>query len=650
MRKFYFLNIKKEWEGPYTLLQIQFRALRGFIAPYTYLWHNKLSKDNCQHPLMCIYGRKKASDFDFMPFWLFSSNIKILINNFIIGLKLKIKKNGTSEKFVKKPIENLKEFEGANKVYLIPSIVSIHDFASFGKSSIKLAYFVEDGETNLKSIEYPIKISFDKNPGIKFEIIMKNPPSVSGVLYKESYGLQNSLLIVNDGESIEISKSSVFDFSTLFPYKPQILNGRFSQANLKVTSKYKNGYNRLILEIKDIEIISPQDILTVTGLQLYDHDKFNIHSSLFGISFKSGGNFTEVTIGDKGYHIYSIAKSIYIIDGINREDLKVFKQKAEIIRIALGLVSGKFYGGICNYVTSDSPDFQNIEGIWYEIERSAITSSRRVIDLNFYREVNTRQSEEYNLSYKSFNSLLDTTLFSTLCNNIYTKENLLHAAELLLSGMGNTDPVQQGALYSVALETLTNELCKVKSDDLAPIRDKILALNVKKDMLIVLNGYTNNITEEGINILKKKIEGMNNPANQDRLIKTFELYSITLTNEDKTAIKNRNNYLHGRSPLNRDLKFELMQISLRLHTLIVALLLKSVGYSGHIINLDTKAYLDNEEKMIQASYEHQISVAKLTEQIENAIAEKDEISINAAKEKIALYLKGSKFRNLIRII
>lgn len=57
--------------------------------------------------------------------------------------------------------------------------------------------------------------------------------------------------------------------------------------------------------------------------------------------------------------------------------------------------------------------------------------------------------------------------------------------------------------------------------------------------------------------------------------------------------------MHGRSPLKRELQFELMQISQRLHTVIVALLLKSIGHSDHIINLDAYAYINGEEKLLE---------------------------------------------------
>jgi hypothetical protein len=76
VRKFYFLNKEKKWQGAFWLPQILFFSLNGNIKPHTFLWHNKLVNDGCEHPSQCIYARKKA--FEFFPFWLFGSNLKIV--------------------------------------------------------------------------------------------------------------------------------------------------------------------------------------------------------------------------------------------------------------------------------------------------------------------------------------------------------------------------------------------------------------------------------------------------------------------------------------------------------------------------------------------------------------------------------------------
>lgn len=647
MRKFYFLNKEKKWQGAFWLPQVLFFCLKGSIKPHTFLWHNKLVNDDCEHPSQCIYARKKA--FELLPFWLFGSNLKILAINLFTRVKKGLRKKDTWEKMIETPIETPSILKDALTIYLVPSITAIHDFAGTAEYTFKLIY--RDIQTDeVKSTEFPIELTRDKQPGISFEVTMQEPPQVGGVLHKESYGLHRRLFLKSENENIAIEKNSAFDFSTRFPYKPQILKGRFSQASLIVPSQYKNGYNRLILKTEDDKLLGPLDFIERSGSHLFDYEKFNVHPSLMGMSFRTGGGHIEIELEEKRYRFFEVADSLYIIDGLDLEDLEIFKQKAETIRIALAILSGNFYGGECNYVTSPKPDFTEIEGFWYEMERSPVISDRRIIDLQFFRTTFKESDQDYEARYKAVNKAIEPKLFSDLCNALWSNEDLHHAAELIISGMGNQDPVQQGALYSVALETLTAALGDKKDKELKPVEDDAVFQKLKNDLLAVFKNYEASISAQGITILQKKMENLNSPLNQDKLTKTFEVSGIAVTEEDKAAIKNRNNYLHGRSPLKRELQFELMQISRRLHTLIVALLLKSVGYAGHIINLDAHAYIKDEEKLFEFISEQKETIDAAVAEMEKASNKHDNVKFAKAKDKLTQYLDHNKVSNMVRII
>lgn len=647
VRKYYFLNDKKRWQGPFLLPQILLFSLTGSIKPRTFLWHSKLVNDGCKHPSQCIYARKKA--FEFFPFWLFGSNIKILAINLINRIQKALRKKDSWEKMIQTPIETPSILKDASAIYLVSSLTAIHDFAGTGEYMVKLLHRdiqIDD----IKSAEFPIELFRDKKPGISFEVTMEEPPQVGGVLHKESYGLHHHLILKSENENIAVEKNNAFDFSTRFPFKPQLLKGRFSQANLIVPSQYKNSYNRLILKTEDDKLLGPLDFMERSGSHLFDYEKFNVHPSLMGMSFRTGGGHVEIELDKKHYRFFEVADSLYFIDGLDPENLEIFRQKAETIRIALAILSGKFYGGECNYVTSSTPEFTDIEGVWYEIERGSVLSNRRIIDLHFFRTTFKESDHDYETKYKAINKAIDPKLFSDLCTALWSNEDLLHAAELVISGMGNSDPVQQGALYSVALETLTAALGSTSGKDLKPVDDDTVFQNLKSDFLDVLGNYTAGISPEGLTILQKKIDSLNSPANQDKLTKTFGLHGINLTDEDKDAIKNRNKFLHGRSPLKRELQFELMQISRRLHTLIVALLLKSVGYSGHIINLDAYAYINDEEKLFEFISEQKETIDASLAEMQKASDKQDVVKFTKAKDKLSQYLDNSKLSNMVRII
>lgn len=648
MRKYYFLNKFKKWQGPYLYFQILYFCLKGDVKPNTFLWHNKLSNDFEKHPLLSIYARKKASELQFLPIWVFGSNIKTVVISSIKKWKKILKKENDWQKIFANPIENSKLIADSKKVYLIPSLTAIHDFTAPGNFTLKLNYF--DRIIKLDQVrECPINLSFDPLPGLRFEIIMNPPLNVNGVLYKESYGLHNSLLLVGLNENISINNNSTFDFYTKFPYIPQILKGRFKQANLVTDNNYINEYNRLIVKVIDDNFISPQDIIGISGKHIYDHDKFNVHSSLMGVSFKTGGRFTEVNIDKIRYNVYSI-EDLIIIDGLDKESLKDFKKKAEVIRIALGILSGKFYGGDCHYVTSNDENFQIITGIWYELEKETVVSNRRVIDLVTFRSTIDKGDIDYEQKYEPINKAITPETISRLCSELWDNESLLHAANLIISGMGNKDPLQQGALYSVALETLTSIFSNSNSKRLNPIQEKPVAKQFVNDLKSVLSQYEDKISKEGVEILSTKIELINSPTNKDKLTKTFELYGIAISTKDKDTINKRNDYLHGRNPLSFEQAFELNQISLRLHTLIVSLLLKSIGYSGHIINLDTKNYLSDEDRFFEQLAEEQKKQNFFINQITQSIENNDNLKAEALKKQLIEYLDNSEILNLIRII
>ena len=122
--------------------------------------------------------------------------------------------------------------------------------------------------------------------------------------------------------------------------------------------------------------------------------------------------------------------------------------------------------------------------------------------------------------------------------------------------------------------------------------------------------------------MDKKINSINSPTNKDKLIKTFANYGIELSNEDEQIIGKRNLYLHGSKPLKTSDIFELTQISLRLHTLIVSLLLKYTGYSRHVVNLDFYAHLLDEKRRNNFLLEFSSKLDELMQEVQEATMEK----------------------------
>ena len=497
MKKYYFLDKHKQWRGPYNYLQMLYMCLNGTVTMYSFVWNNKMFGDNVNTPLESIYDRKYALDIHAFPKWIFKGYLKLWIFNITRKLKLKLSQKNRYNEFLAKPIQIKHKPNEIKKSYLTPSIVAINDFIAPGNFKTKLIYAeCQEDKQIVKTVEYPIRLFLDNEPGIKFEISMAVPPIVYGGMYEESYGLHRELWLKRENIIIHIQKNSVFDFDTKCSTKPQILKGRFKQANFYIKSNYKNEFNRLIILVNDDKPISPQSILQRTGYNIYDNHNFNIYQSPIGLSYETGGPYTTLVIDKSSYDFYSVTDSlsrhnILVIESKNKEDLDMFRQKAEVIRIAFAILSGKYYGDSCYYVSSNDSSFKEINGVWFEVEKESVLSICQVVNFELYKSVKTGEDTSINR--------VSSEQFSKFCEKLYNDKDLLRVAEIVISAMGNKDPIQKGALYAVALETLTTNLGNKKS--LKPIEDKRISLEIVNKFKNVLELYKDKITDEGFIIL-----------------------------------------------------------------------------------------------------------------------------------------------------
>ena len=304
MKQYYFLNKHRQWKGPYNYLRMLYLCLNGTVTMHSFVWNNKMNGESVNTPTESIYARKYA--FHVFPKWVFKDYLKVYFINNIKKLRFKFSRKKEDFKFTE-PIQIKFNPSKITQSYLIPSIVTINDFIAPGDFKVKLLYLEFQGDVpTVKCTEYPIKLFLDDKPGIKFEISMTVPPLVHGVMHEESYGLHRELWLKGEKTIIHIQKNSVFDFETKFPTQPQVLKGRFKQANFHIDSEYENQFNRLIILIQDDKPISPQNILETTGYNVYDNDSFNINQSLIGLSFKTGGPYTTLNIAKSSYNFYNV--------------------------------------------------------------------------------------------------------------------------------------------------------------------------------------------------------------------------------------------------------------------------------------------------------------------------------------------------------
>lgn len=121
-----------------------------------------------------------------------------------------------------------------------------------------------------------------------------------------------------------------------------------------------------------------------------------------------------------------------------------------------------------------------------------------------------------------------------------------------------------------------------------PISDKKLSQKIRAELKETLLNYNNVVTPEGMQILISKINELNRPTNSKKLSYPFDYYKIKLNEKELEILNHRNKFLHGTSPFNEEelesKEQELLIIIAHLRFMVNSLLLKYVGYKGHIIH------------------------------------------------------------------
>lgn len=641
---YYYLNDDKRWVGPFSFPAIILGVLRSKIQLHTPVWSKKTSDGTSEHPSECVRKRTVAHELPFLPLWLFPVNIKPILRNWKERVIKRFNKDDGMAAIMAKPIDSGSLLEGAMMKSTLPSLVAVNDFNALSKFEATLFYFVRERE--VESGKYPAYVKHTAGRGFSFNIIMDNCPEVGGVMFKESYGLHRKVFLENKSDRIEVAENSVTNFSTRFPYMPQELKGNFTNLKTMTSSDYNGCFQRLMVSVNDTEFIGPAEVLQTFSRLVCDKELFNSHDSLIGPSFRTGLPYVDMQIDGFRYHIYDLKDACLVIDSQQVQDHELFRVHTRAIRKSLAVVSGKYYADEAYYLTAEHHEFKNVEGPWYVFEDETVISSRRVINLHLYDQ--HKEDIEGGLPVgNTYRDRMKVEVFESLCAKMVKEDKILRTVELVISAMDNADPVQQGAMYAVALETITGLLSKKNEDKLNPIDDKELFNRLSVDLKKVMEDYSAEISADGMRILVIKLGNLNSPTNRDKLVKTFALYGLNLTDDEVKTIAKRDTYLHGNSPLDAKFVFELNEISLKLHSLILKLLLKYAGYSGHFINLPMSALAQDEAKVHEYAKKTHELVLVSTAEIERLIKNGD---LKAAKAATAKWQESAQALSLPSII
>ncbi|MFR3216444.1 MAG: hypothetical protein ACLTWE_07950 [Dysgonomonas mossii] len=489
-------------------------------------------------------------------------------------------------------------FEDSLQRKFKPTFEFINNFLKGNQYDIDLNYeSIDDG---IQHATFPIKINQSNRKGVNFEINLPKDFVCRGVRHKEGYGLGESLKIYNNRSSYFIEKGSILNFETTFPHRPLSIKGDFTR--IQTFEKLENPtFLRCIIPTNDKDMIFPGYFLNCKPkCILFDIDSLSLHSDgVIGLYMPSTkGHYSELNINGYNILFYGIEvknNCCLVIDSVEKININDFEDIVYAIRLVYAFLTGRFYKEEKMTLSSNESEFENIEHFSYQMEEESIITDFQIVDFELFHQIADREkNEELKTEYNKYRKGIEPEIFSSMCNMVLSSDEFKRVLELITSAGKNNNPIIQGALYSVALETMTQIIYDENSEALAPM-PKDLFKEMRDKLMEVFSPYEEKIDERGKNIINSKILNMNSPTNRDKLEKPFEIMGITLTEEEKMTIETRNKYLHGDEPENSYEWFLKKQLNaLDLFDLTARLILKYSKYEGHYFPPQFKYVLNDE--------------------------------------------------------
>lgn len=467
---------------------------------------------------------------------------------------------------------------------------------------LSLISFFETEEILLTCSENDRSESKMKKTGKSFTVQINQRKQLSNSQFRFE-NLNSNVFKINEDIKINILSSILVNYGMLHSFKFNVFD--FESEKIPLGASF---FHRIIIPNFKKDRIRFFDYFA--SLESIDSMKFRY--ALNGFSF---------ILFNAPYLVFS-HDDYLVIECLEKLEFKTFDQSVRCILAGLGFITGYApmdFGYFFLY-----SDFNQT----FEIFKFSSTfigsydSMYSLVSLNPYRFFPHTDIEFKMLGQEVIrderideleNNLTPITkeMFSKLCEQIVSNIDFSNAIYLILENNKNQLSLQgKGALFSVVLEMLSNMICSQNEEKVFFIKEKNLRSSLLNSLMSCGKDFfaANSIDGFTSSPIKKRIENINAPTNQDKLFSPFQILEITLSEREKEVIKHRNDFLHGNNFVtsleNKNELHKLHYIVLELNYLVSALILKYIGYSGRVLNwsyilLD---YTEIEEVSDQKSY------------------------------------------------
>lgn len=354
------------------------------------------------------------------------------------------------------------------------------------------------------------------------------------------------------------------------------VNGEINEFSVMSLKEDEEKYFRLLIKRRDKEKLSLRFFFEYS--YPFQINKFRSREQLK----------LKINNYDFDFYLFPHQDIQYIfIDSKCELTYKEFYRSIYSILLSFGFITGKLPMDEGYFFAYDNIDYDNIVYAKYSTLIGSISSIYHSIYTNSFGYIFNDHKKAQDLN-KQLKGITEKD-FSNLCSKAFDSPEFSSVMYLLLEGSKHSLQMMAGS-FAICLETLTNIIAAENEEKLNPIKDKKKAKLIREGLLNVIEKYKDEI-DDGYQILRNKIGNINQATNKDKLIKPFELLGIKLTDNDKECIGKRNDFLHGRMPdiemgkiIDENEFGKIFHITLKLNILVSALVLKSIGFSGKILN------------------------------------------------------------------
>lgn len=348
----------------------------------------------------------------------------------------------------------------------------------------------------------------------------------------------------------------------------------------------------------------------------------NINDEDFGTIFLGSGYSCDGThyalgliilnIKNTEYHVFrhdgkSNKKTYLTIECLDVTNFQNFREDCEMILKSVGFLTGNWHQNEHYFFSYASNDFKLANYVYYKLFGDSVITNFEIINPQQFRSFIHTDPK----NYPQLTPLLfpEQTL-STLINELKSKPELERSIELLVDGSEIKSPLIRCSIFSVALETVVSLIHSENKEFFKPIKKKELLAPILQEFQAIVNREKDKFSDQEYSSLSKKITYLNTPFNKDKFVLAFELYQKTLPEKYSLLLNTRNQFFHGKTPYEEGaLKSKIKDLHLeadRIHMLVSILILKYIGYEGHIKNqaayrLETESFYNETERQKEES-------------------------------------------------